>query len=75
MLLFLFSYAVLLITPMIIAMMAITNKIWMIPPVKNPPRKEIAQIIINITAITYNMFPFIFVFKDYCKYLIRTKYL
>ena len=55
--------------------MAITNKIWMIPPVKNPPRKEIAQIIINITAITYNMFPFIFVFKDYCKYLIRTKYL
>lgn len=29
----------------------------MIPPVKNPPKKEIAQMIINITAIMYNKLP------------------
>lgn len=31
----------------------------MIPPVKNPPKKEIAQMIISITAIMYNKLPMI----------------
>ena len=29
------------------------------PPVKNPPKNEIAQITIRITAMMYNMFPMV----------------
>jgi hypothetical protein len=39
-----------------IAITAITSKIWIIPPVKKPPRKDIAQIIMQITATVHKMF-------------------
>ena len=40
----------------------------MMPPVKNPPKKEIAQIIIQITATVHRMFAMLKVFwlKMYC---------
>jgi hypothetical protein len=42
-------------TPRITAMMAMTNNMWMMPPVAYPPRNEIAQIITRTTAIKYNI--------------------
>ena len=45
------------------AITAITNKIWMMPPVKNPPKKLIAQMITRTTAIIYNRLPMIKKFR------------
>jgi hypothetical protein len=44
--------------------MAITNRIWIMPPVKNPPKKLIAQIITKIRAIVYNIFPIVQIILD-----------
>jgi hypothetical protein len=50
-----FFYHALLMTPRITAMMAMTNNMWIMPPVAYPPRNEIAQIITRTTAIKYNI--------------------
>jgi len=44
-----------------IAIIAITNKMWIIPPALKP-KKPMAQKITSITAIVYNKFPMAYIY-------------
>lgn len=46
----------------ITAIIANTNNKWTNPLVINPPKNPIAQMIIKITAIVYNIFPIAYLF-------------
>ena len=48
-----------LITRSKMAIMAITKRVWMIPPEKNPPKKLIAQMMTSTTAMIYRILPMI----------------